>query len=123
MSNVLEVQNIEKYYGNKSNLTKAIAGISFNVEEGEFVGIMGALFRQIFIFFMMPLVLAMIHSIFGIKFILSMDNTKIEEISTTDDMRYQYTLTAYNKNGKTKEIPHKFPGIIYSWELVCFGKL
>ena len=42
MSNVLEVQNIEKYYGNKSNLTKAIAGISFNVEEGEFVGIMGA---------------------------------------------------------------------------------
>ena len=31
-----------------------------------------ALFRQIFIFFMMPLVLAIIHSIFGIKFILSM---------------------------------------------------
>ena len=42
MSNVLEVKNIEKYYGNKSNLTKAIAGISFNVEKGEFVGIMGA---------------------------------------------------------------------------------
>ncbi len=42
MSNVLEVKNIEKYYGNKSNLTKAIDGISFNVEEGEFVGIMGA---------------------------------------------------------------------------------
>ena len=32
----------------------------------------GALFRQIFIFFMMPLALAIIHSIFGIKFILSM---------------------------------------------------
>ena len=31
-----------------------------------------ALFRQIFIFFMMPLLLAIIHSIFGIKFILSM---------------------------------------------------
>ena len=31
-----------------------------------------ALFRQIFIFFMLPLVLAIIHSIFGIKFILSM---------------------------------------------------
>ena len=30
-----------------------------------------ALFRQIFIFFMMPLALAIIHSIFGIKFILS----------------------------------------------------
>ena len=41
MSHVLEVKNIEKYYGNKSNLTKAIAGISFNVEEEEFVGIMG----------------------------------------------------------------------------------
>ena len=42
MSNVLEVKNIEKYYGNKSNLTKAIDGISFNVGEREFVGIMGA---------------------------------------------------------------------------------
>ena len=42
MSNVLEVKNIEKYYGNKSNLTKAIDGISFNVGDGEFVGIMGA---------------------------------------------------------------------------------
>lgn len=42
MSHVLEVKNIEKYYGNKSNLTKAIAGISFNVKTGEFVGIMGA---------------------------------------------------------------------------------
>ena len=39
---VLEIKNIEKYYGNKSNLTKAIAGISFDVENGEFVGIMGA---------------------------------------------------------------------------------
>ncbi len=42
MEKVLEVNNIEKYYGNKSNLTKAIAGISFTVEKGEFVGIMGA---------------------------------------------------------------------------------
>ena len=42
MSNVLEVKNIEKYYGNKSNLTKAIKNISFNVTKGEFVGIMGA---------------------------------------------------------------------------------
>ena len=31
-----------------------------------------ALFRQIFIFFMLPLALAIIHSIFGIKFVLSM---------------------------------------------------
>ncbi len=42
MNNVLEVKNIEKYYGNKSNLTKAIDNISFTVKEGEFIGIMGA---------------------------------------------------------------------------------
>ncbi len=42
MENILEVQNIEKYYGNKSNLTKAIDNISFNVRNGEFIGIMGA---------------------------------------------------------------------------------
>ena len=42
MKKVLEVKNIEKYYGNRSNLTKAIDNISFDVEEGEFVGIMGA---------------------------------------------------------------------------------
>lgn len=42
MNNILEVKNIEKYYGNKSNLTKAIDNISFNVENGEFIGIMGA---------------------------------------------------------------------------------
>lgn len=42
MSTVLEVNQIEKYYGNKSNLTKAIDNISFSVEEKEFIGIMGA---------------------------------------------------------------------------------
>lgn len=42
MENVLETKNIEKYYGNKSNLTKAIDNISFEVKKGEFVGIMGA---------------------------------------------------------------------------------
>ena len=42
MGKVLEVKNIEKYYGNKSNLSKAIDNISFDVEKGEFVGIMGA---------------------------------------------------------------------------------
>lgn len=39
---VLKVTNIEKYYGSKNNITKAINNISFSVEEGEFVGIMGA---------------------------------------------------------------------------------
>lgn len=42
MERVLKVENIEKYYGNKSNLTKAIEDISFEVEKGEFVAIMGA---------------------------------------------------------------------------------
>ncbi len=42
MENILEVQNVEKYYGNKSNLTKAVDNISFNVKKKEFVGIMGA---------------------------------------------------------------------------------
>jgi putative ABC transport system ATP-binding protein len=39
---VLKVSNIEKYYGRKGNVTKAINDISFAVEEGEFVGFMGA---------------------------------------------------------------------------------
>lgn len=38
---VLTVENIEKYYGKKGNVSKAIDRISFDVEEGEFVGIMG----------------------------------------------------------------------------------
>ena len=39
---VLKVSNIEKYYGSKGNVTKAINNISFSVEEGEFIGVMGA---------------------------------------------------------------------------------
>lgn len=42
MKKILRVEKIQKYYGNKDNLTKAIDGISFDVEEGEFIGIMGA---------------------------------------------------------------------------------
>lgn len=42
MEKILRVQNIEKYYGSKSSLTKAINDISFEVEKGEFVAIMGA---------------------------------------------------------------------------------
>lgn len=41
MENVLKVVNIEKYYGGKGNVTKAIDNISFEVEKGEFLGIMG----------------------------------------------------------------------------------
>ena len=42
MKKILKVEQIQKYYGNKENITKAIDGISFDVEEGEFIGIMGA---------------------------------------------------------------------------------
>ena len=42
METILKIENIEKYYGNKSSLTKAIDGLSFDVERGEFVAIMGA---------------------------------------------------------------------------------
>ena len=42
MEKILQVKNVEKYYGSKSSLTKAINGISFEVEKGEFVAIMGA---------------------------------------------------------------------------------
>ena len=39
---LLRIERIEKYYGSKSNLTKAVDNISFNVKPKEFVGIMGA---------------------------------------------------------------------------------
>ncbi len=42
MNNILRIRNIEKYYGNRTNLTKAIDNISFDVNDGEFVAIMGA---------------------------------------------------------------------------------
>lgn len=41
MESLLNVKNVEKYYGSKGNITKAIDNISFNVAKGEFVGIMG----------------------------------------------------------------------------------
>lgn len=42
MHTVLQVDNVEKYYGSKGNLTKALEEVSFQVDKGEFVGIMGA---------------------------------------------------------------------------------
>ncbi len=42
MKTILELEKVEKYYGNKSSLTKAIDNISFKVDEGEFVAIMGS---------------------------------------------------------------------------------
>lgn len=42
MQTVLKVQNLEKYYGNRGNVSKAVDNISLEVEKGEFIGIMGA---------------------------------------------------------------------------------
>ena len=42
MESILKISNVEKYYGSKSSLTKAIDNISFEVDKGEFVAIMGA---------------------------------------------------------------------------------
>ncbi|MEI3400858.1 MAG: ABC transporter ATP-binding protein [Clostridia bacterium] len=42
MSEILRLDKVEKYYGNKTNITKAVDNISFEVERGEFVAIMGA---------------------------------------------------------------------------------
>ena len=42
MEKMLRIENIEKYYGNKSNLTKAVDKLSLTVNRGEFVAIMGA---------------------------------------------------------------------------------
>ncbi len=39
---MLQVQNIEKYYGSKNNVTQALDRVSFDVEDGEFLAIMGA---------------------------------------------------------------------------------
>ena len=38
----IKVCQVEKYYGTKNNITKAVDRVSFAVEKGEFVGIMGA---------------------------------------------------------------------------------
>ena len=42
MESILKVDKIEKYYGSRSSLTKAIDNLSFEVDKGEFVAIMGA---------------------------------------------------------------------------------
>lgn len=42
MNDYIRVCDVEKYYGNESNVTKAVDRVSFHVEKGEFVGVMGA---------------------------------------------------------------------------------
>lgn len=41
-NHTLRVEHLEKYYGGKGNITRALDDISFEVEKGEYVGIMGA---------------------------------------------------------------------------------
>ena len=38
---LLEVQDLQKNYGKKNNITKALNGVSFDILPGEFLGIMG----------------------------------------------------------------------------------
>ncbi len=42
MGSILSVRNIEKYYGSRQNVTKALDDVSFDVQKGEYIGIMGA---------------------------------------------------------------------------------
>ncbi|MFV0559852.1 MAG: ABC transporter ATP-binding protein [Enterococcus sp.] len=41
MKKMIEVKNVTKFYGNKDSQVKVLDNISFSIEEGEFVGIMG----------------------------------------------------------------------------------
>lgn len=42
MKTLLQLENVEKYYGSKNNVTKALDKVSFRVDKGEFIAIMGA---------------------------------------------------------------------------------
>lgn len=41
MEKILSIKNVEKYYGNKVNVVKAVDDITFDVYKSEFVGVMG----------------------------------------------------------------------------------
>lgn len=41
------------------------------------------------------------------EYYTQIDNSKIEGLSTTDSMKYQYTLTVYDEKGKEKEVTFK----------------
>lgn len=42
MSRYIRICDVEKYYGNGANVTKAVNRVSFTVAQGEFIGVMGA---------------------------------------------------------------------------------
>ncbi len=67
------------------------------------------------------------------------DNTKIEKISSDDNMKYKYTLKCYKENGKSKELTFKTSrelkeeaylkletrsiGGVHAWEEVQYNEL
>ena len=38
---ILQTINLKKYYGTKPNITRALDGVNFTVEQGEFVAVVG----------------------------------------------------------------------------------
>lgn len=42
MQEIIRVSDVEKYYGNGDQVTKAVGRVSFTVQQGEFIGVMGA---------------------------------------------------------------------------------
>lgn len=42
MQEIIRVSDVEKYYGNGDQVTKAVDRVSFAVQQGEFIGVMGA---------------------------------------------------------------------------------
>ncbi len=42
MQEIIRVSDVEKYYGNGDHVTKAVDRVSFTVQQGEFIGVMGA---------------------------------------------------------------------------------
>lgn len=41
------------------------------------------------------------------EYYTQIDNNKVQVLPTTEDMNYEYTLTCYNKKGKSREIKFK----------------
>ena len=42
MNTLLEIKNVSKYYGSGDNVSRALNGVSFAMERGEFTAVMGA---------------------------------------------------------------------------------
>ena len=41
MKELIKIDDVEKYYGNGTNITKAVNRVDFQVDKGEFIAIMG----------------------------------------------------------------------------------